>query len=173
MKDGPVRRALKAVARAAFYANRVPLRFWLRARGEERFSLGGECRRCASCCEAPSVRSNAACWYLPTLRWLFLAWQERVNGFVLTQSRRTDRVFVFRCAHFDSASRLCDSYASRPGMCRDYPRALLDQPSPEMLPGCGYRPVAKDAGRMLRALAAQPLSDEQRSRLARGLHLEE
>ena len=105
------------------------------------------------------------------LRRLFLRWQEAVNGFVLTQARRSERTFVFRCTHFDAATRSCDSYASRPGMCRDYPRALLFQPQPEMLSGCGYRPVARNAARVLRVLQDQPLTDEQRVRLSRELHL--
>jgi Fe-S-cluster containining protein len=173
MRDGPARRTLKAAARALFFANRLPERAWLRLSGRQQFRLGGECRRCARCCEAPSIRANAPVWYLRSLRFLFLAWQERVNGFVLVEARSRERSFVFRCTHFDPATRSCDSYASRPGMCRDYPRGLLHQPSPELLPGCGYRPVARDAARMLDALLSQPLSDEQRARLAKGLHLEE
>jgi Fe-S-cluster containining protein len=173
MNDGPVRRALKAVARANFFANRLPQRLWLRLRGEAAFTLGGECRRCAACCESPSIRANAAVWYLPTLRRLFLLWQERVNDFALVEARRSDRVFVFRCGHFDAESRLCDSYDSRPGMCRDYPRNLLHQSRPAFLPGCGYRAVAQDARRMLRVLESQPMSEEQRRRLVRDLHLEE
>jgi len=57
-------------------------------------------------------------------------------------------------------------------MCRDYPRVLLFQPYPEMHPGCGYRPVAPNAARVLRVLQDQPLTDEQRARLARELHLQ-
>jgi hypothetical protein len=56
-------------------------------------------------------------------------------------------------------------------MCRDYPRALLAQAHPELLPGCGYRPVARGADRMLRVLQDQPLTDEQRARLGRDLRL--
>jgi hypothetical protein len=107
----------------------------------------------------------------PRLRQAFLWWQAQVNGFVLVEARRAARTLVFRCTHFDTATRSCDSYASRPGMCRDYPRALLAQPSPAMLPGCGYRPRARGAPRMLDALATQPLTDAQRARLTRDLHL--
>jgi uncharacterized protein len=70
------------------------------------------------------------------------------------------------------ADRLCDSYETRPGLCRDYPRALLDQPVPEFLPGCGYRATAPGARRLLTVLDQQPLTAEQRDRLKRGLHLE-
>jgi hypothetical protein len=112
-------------------------------------------------------------WYLPGLRRLFLSWQERVNGFVRVGGDRDQRAFIFRCTHFDPDTRSCDSYDSRPGMCRDYPRALLAQPNPEMLPGCGYRPVAANREGLLSRLAALPLSPEARAKLVRGLHLEE
>ena len=172
MKDGPVRLAVKAVARAAFWLNRRADRGLRRARGETSFALGGACERCAACCEAPAIRVHAVVWLAPLLRRLFLRWQEAVNGFVLTDARRSERTFVFRCTHFDAATRSCDSYASRPGMCRDYPRALLFQPQPRMLPGCGYRPVARNAARVLRVLQDQSLTDEQRARLSRELHLQ-
>ena len=172
MKDGPARRSVKAVARAAFFLNRWADRGFLHVRGQQSFLLGGACERCAACCEAPAIRVHAALWLAPAFRRTFLWWQEAVNGFVLTEARRAERTFVFRCTHFDAATRSCDSYASRPGMCRDYPRALLFQPRPEMLPGCGYRPLARNAARVLRVLQEQPLTDEQRARLSRELHLQ-
>ena len=80
-------------------------------------------------------------WYFPTARRLFLWWQRRVNQFELTETKVADRVFVFRCDHFDRESRRCDSYQSRPGMCRDYPRVLLDQADPQFFRECGYFPL--------------------------------
>ena len=162
---------LKAAARAAFHFDLAAARAWLRLRGERPFELGGECRRCAACCEAPAIQANAFVWHMPRLRRLFLLWQRVVNGFELTGSDDRTHVFVFRCTHFDWATRSCDSYASRPGICRDYPRALLRQPGPVLLPGCGYRPVAPNAARLRRALADQPLTEEQRARLERDLYL--
>ena len=78
---------------------------------------------------------------------------------------------MFRCTHFDPSERRCDSYSSRPGMCRDYPRALLFQPAPELLPGCGYRPVSRKAGQLLRMLDTQPMRPEQRAKIEKELHL--
>ena len=98
--------------------------------------------------------------------------QEHVNGFVLTERDRRGRVFIFRCTHFDWATRSCDSYGSRPGMCRDYPRVLLQQANPEFLPGCGYRPVAPNAERLVRSLERASVTREQRERLRKDLHLE-
>jgi hypothetical protein len=154
-----------------FFLNRWTDRGLRRVRRADPFVLGGECRRCAACCEAPAVRVHPLVWLSPGLRRLFLAWQSRVNGFELVAAHRTERTFVFRCTHFDPVARACDSYASRPGMCRDYPRLLLAQAHPELLPGCGYRPVARHAARMLRVLQDQPLTEAQRARLERDLHL--
>lgn len=172
MRDGRVRRALKRVALWNFSVNVAVQRRVRRLRGHQLFRLGGDCRRCARCCEAPGIQVGRLVWYLPTLRRLFLWWQCRVNGFELTGRHTSQRVFVFRCTHFDWATRSCDSYDSRPGICRDYPRALLEQPSPELLPGCGYRPVAARAQALLAALSHQPLREEQREKLRRGLFLD-
>ena len=62
-----------------------------------------------------------------------------MNGFELVGEDAEEQALVFRCTHYDRATRSCDSYDSRPGMCRDYPRLLLWQPRPQLLPGCGYR----------------------------------
>jgi len=167
-----MRRAVKATARGAFFLNLWADRGFRRLRGERPYLLGGACQRCAACCEAPAIRVHPVVWLAPRLRRAFLWWHERVNGFVLAEARPRERTFVFRCTHFDRAARACDSYASRPGICRDYPRALFYQPSPELLPGCGYRPLARNAAELRRALSSAPLSDEQRERLRRGLHLD-
>jgi hypothetical protein len=173
MTDGPFRRALKRFARADFVVNLHATRAWRRVRGDRPYRLGGDCRRCARCCEAPAIRVGRTLWHLPLARRLFLSWQRRVNGFELSARDAGSRTFVFRCTHFDPATRSCDSYDSRPGICRDYPRLLLWQPSPEMLPGCGYRPVAPNAARLRQALAARDLTPEQRRRLSRDLFLDE
>jgi hypothetical protein len=172
MRDGVVRRTVKRLARFHFEANLLLHRRWRRWRGERPFVLGGDCRRCAACCEAPAIAVSRIVWFMPFVRRLFLSWQRFVNGFELEGSDRANRTFVFRCTHFDPRTRSCDSYDSRPGICRDYPRALLDQPSPELLPGCGYRPVSLRAGAWSAALARQPLSREQREKLRKGLFLE-
>jgi Fe-S-cluster containining protein len=172
MRDGPVRRAVKRVALLGFYANLVVYRAIERWRGRIPYELGGECRRCAACCDAPGIQVGRLVWYVPTLRRLFLWWHEKVNGFVLVERDVRSRVFVFRCMHFDRATRLCDSYDSRPGMCRDYPRVLLHQASPEFLPGCGYRPVARHAERLIRVLERAEVTREQMEKLKKGLYLE-
>ncbi len=172
MRDNVLRRALKGLALARFVVDLRIYRAIQRLRGRARYELGGECRRCAACCEAPAIQVGRVMWYLPTFRSVFLWWQRWVNGFELVGSDFRDRVFTFRCTHFDVATRSCDSYESRPGMCRDYPRVLLFQEHPELLPSCGYRPVARDAKRFLHVLDNQSLTDEQRARLKKNLFLE-
>jgi hypothetical protein len=172
VRDGPVRRVVKRVALWRFRLDLGLTRAILRARGERPYRLGGDCRRCARCCEAPAIQVGRAVFHLRTLRVPFLWWQRVVNGFELRAQDPRRGLFVFHCTHFDAATRTCDSYTSRPGPCRDYPRLLMWQPAPEMLPGCGYRPIDPRAGGLQRALDAQPLTPEQRARLREGLHLE-
>jgi hypothetical protein len=172
MRDGRLLRVVKRVALWNFVLGLSLHRALERRRGRIPHDLGGECRRCARCCEAPGIQVGWAVWYLRTLRGLFLWWQERVNGFVLVDRDRSGRVFIFRCTHFDWTTRSCDSYDSRPGMCRDYPRILLHQANPELLPGCGYRPVAPNAERLVRSLERASVTREQMARLKKDLHLE-
>jgi Fe-S-cluster containining protein len=163
---------VKGIALACFTAALAIDRVLARATGQAPYRLGGDCQRCAACCEEPAIRVGWITWYFPSLRRLFLLWQAHVNGFVLKETDKEAHTFVFTCTHFDRTTRLCDSYASRPGMCRDYPRAQLYQPHPELLPGCGYRPIARDAKRFLKVLDEQPLTPEQRAKLKKNLFLE-
>jgi hypothetical protein len=168
-----LRRGVKGIALAAFRADLGVDRAMGRLRGRPSYRLGGSCHTCARCCEEPAIRSNAATWYVPALRSIFLWWQRTVNGFVLLRAEAHGRLFVFSCTHFDPGTRRCDSYATRPGMCRDYPRGLLEQPRPEFLPGCGYRAVNTSAEGILRALQERDLSPEQMAKLRAGLYLDE
>jgi Fe-S-cluster containining protein len=172
VKDGPVRRVLKRVALWNFYANLWWHRARLRARGQEHYQLGGDCRRCARCCEAPAIQVGWLTWYIPFIRRAFLAWQRRVNGFDVTGRDPVSQAFIFRCRHFDWTTRQCDSYDTRPGMCRDYPRLLLEQPAPEFLPGCGYRAVWRNADDLSRALEAANVAPSTLERLRRDLYLD-
>lgn len=168
MRDGTLRRAIKRVALWHFVINVRAQRLFGR---RTRYRLGGDCRLCARCCEAPTIQVGRLVWRLPAARRLFLRWHDRVNGFELVE-RQPVRTFVFRCTHFDPTTRRCDSYASRPGMCRDYPRAILDQASPDFLPGCGYRPIAPNATQLLRELERRDLEPATLIELKRRLHLE-
>jgi hypothetical protein len=143
------------------------------ARGATPYDLGGSCQGCGTCCEAPAIRVGWLTWHLPALRRLFLWWHDTVNGFTLQSSNAAERTFVFACAHFDWAGRRCDSYESRPGMCRDYPRALLDQPATVLFPKCGYRALAANRIELLQILDDQNLQGESLAKLKKGLYLED
>lgn len=130
---------------------------WLagqRRRDPPLWDLGGACEGCGACCERPTI---AVGWlfFLPLLRGLFVAWQRHINGFVYVGDDRAARALVFSCSHFDAVARRCDSYDSRPGMCRDYPRLLLHQPAPEFFAACGHRAVDGSADKLLVALRAR------------------
>jgi len=168
-----VRSAIKALALGVYNARLALHRVHRRANDDIPYELGGACVLCAKCCEAPGIQVGLLTWYLPLLQRAFLLWHRQVNGFEMVEKSRADRGFIFRCTHFDPTTRRCDSYNSRPGMCRDYPRALLEQANPELFEGCGFKPVATDRVRLLRSLEEQPLSDEQRARLRKELYLED
>jgi hypothetical protein len=57
-------------------------------------------------------------------------------------------------------------------VCRDYPRNLMWQPDPELLPPCGYRPIAPNAAGLRAALDRLDLTPAQREKLRRGLRLD-
>ncbi|CAN5310968.1 hypothetical protein BH09SUM1_BH09SUM1_14670 [soil metagenome] len=173
MKDGPIRTGIKFASRMVFNVNLAGTRAIFKLRGDKPYQLGGDCQKCAACCETPGIQVGKILWYMPSARALFLWWQRRVNGFELQDREIGHRVFIFRCTHFDREARRCDSYHSRPGMCRDYPRGLLYTANPEMLPGCGYKPVACGAEKFIAALQQEGLSPDQLEKLKEKLRLEE
>jgi Fe-S-cluster containining protein len=173
MRDGPLLRGVKRVLLWNFQFDVWVSRLVSRLRGETPYRLGGRCEMCARCCEAPAIRVGRLLAHAPLLRRGLAAFERAVNGFELTGWDRRSRTLTFRCTHFDWQTRRCDSYESRPGMCRDYPRILLYQPRPEMLPGCGYRPVSPSAARLRAALGKENLTQDQWRALEKGLFLEE
>ena len=173
MRDGPVRRLIKRVARIRYAVDLWTTRRILSARGEPRYRLTGSCNGCGRCCETPVVQASTLTFRLRSLRWLALAWHRWINGFVLVDQDRRHKLFVFRCTHYDPATKQCDSYDSRPGMCRDYPRNLLYEPLPEFPQECGYSAVYKKADALLRSLEQANLPPEKLKELAKKLHLGE
>jgi Fe-S-cluster containining protein len=172
MRDGLIRRVLKAGARAVYMSDLTVKRRWNQFRGRRRWQLAGTCGGCAKCCEQPTIvvpRTMATWW---TLRTTFLWWQRVVNGFELVETERRPAAFAFRCTHFDAETRRCDSYDSRPAMCRDYPRLLLDRPWPELFDGCGYRAQPTGSPSLIVALnAADGLDEDQREEVEKRLGL--
>jgi Fe-S-cluster containining protein len=167
MRDGPIRRIIKK-ALAAWYLADLRRR---RRRSPPLWELAGVCGGCASCCERPAI-SVGWLFFAPRLLRPWLWWQRVVNGFSAVDRDADARAIVFSCAHFDPATRRCDSYESRPGICRDYPRMLLHQPEPAFFDGCGYRARAGNADGLLAALERVGLDDQQLVQIRRRLHLE-
>jgi Fe-S-cluster containining protein len=172
MEDGTIRGVIKRVT-CAIVGTEIRLRRALgRARGKTRYELTGTCRRSALCCETPAIQADLLTWYLPGLRRLFLWWQNRINGLELIRADRPTRTFVFRCSHFNWDTRLCDSYSTRPFMCRDYPRGLLSDAWPAFFPQCGHGARERGAERKREAIERADLSPEKKAELLRRLHLE-
>jgi Fe-S-cluster containining protein len=173
LKDGKVRSAVKAFALGVYSVRLALHRIHKRANGDIPYELGGACALCAKCCEAPGIQVDVLTWYVPLFRRIFLSWHRYVNGFEHLEKRRRERAFIFRCTHFDTKTRRCDSYHSRPGMCRDYPRGLLEQANPELFEGCGFKPLARNRVELLSELERQPLNEEQRVKLRKELYLDD
>jgi Fe-S-cluster containining protein len=171
MRDGPIRTTFKLVALLRFAVDLGVTRLIRRLRGESVFVLRGACQYCGGCCETPMIQTGRLFFYLPTCRWLFLTWQRLVNQLELLNADRATSTFTFRCGHWDTETRRCDSYATRPGMCRDYPRLLLDSVNPKLLDSCGYRAVDRRAQRLRRIFAENGLSAQQQAELEQRLHL--
>jgi Fe-S-cluster containining protein len=169
MRDGPLRRAVKRVGLGVF-----SVRLWLhRSQADIRYELGGGCVRSGNCCEAPGIQVGKLTWYIPFARRVFLWWHEHVNGFELIEASREQKAFFFKCTHFDTDARSCDTYESRPGMCRDYPLVLTEQANPEFIDGCGFRAIARNRDDLVHILDNQSLTSEQMKKLKKGLHLED
>lgn len=173
MRDGPLRRAIKWIARLRYNFDLAVTRLILRARGEPRYRLAGACNGCGRCCETPVIQASTPVFRLRSLRWLVLGWHRVVNGFEQISEDREHKLFVFRCTHYDPVTKQCDSYESRPGMCRDYPRNLIYSALPEFHSECGYYAVYKKAEGLRRALEETNLPPEKLEELVRKLHLKE
>jgi Fe-S-cluster containining protein len=172
VKDRPALAFVKRLVRW-FWSVELWLRRTLGWEWRRRFwVLAGACRACGACCVEPTVHAGPFTWHFSVVRRLFLAWQSRVNGFELLREEPDSNDLVFRCTHYDPDSRRCDSYRSRPSMCRDYPTVLLDQGWPELFPTCGYRVRARKPEKLRAGIEATSLSPEAKAELCRRMRLE-
>ena len=174
MRDNFIRRTIKLPLRHAYLLQLRMRRGWRgRVRGDApRYMLEGSCQGCGQCCEEPAITTGAMISSLALLRAAFLLWQRHVNGFILRQHDRAHHTFSFLCTHYDPCTRQCDSYTSRPGMCRDYPRIVLDQDAPALFDACTHSLRLSNTGALIEAIDADPtLSDAQREMLKERLFL--
>ncbi len=117
------------------------------------------------------IRIYAPLFYFKSVRWVLRTWHHLVNGFEYIGNNRRDKVLIFRCTHWDPDTKLCDSYSSRPGMCRDYPRNLIYTCDPVFLESCGYYAVSKNAEKMREALKELNLPPDKLAALQAKLHV--
>ncbi len=161
MRDGLVRVVLKAIARTLGAFELRVTRALLSRRGEPRYRLTGSCNGCGKCCERPSIQAGVLLWRLPVLRALTLWWQRVVNGFELVETDPRFKLFVFRCSHYDPVTKRCDSYESRPLMCRDYPVNLTFEAVPPLFSECSHGVVDRNAAQLRAALIAAGVTGDK------------
>ncbi|MDJ0841034.1 MAG: YkgJ family cysteine cluster protein [Acidobacteriota bacterium] len=172
MRDGRLLRVIKFVALCRFRIDLAVTRFILKLRGEPHYRLTGSCNGCGACCEAPTIRVHPLLFNLKPCRDVILAWHLHVNGFEYVSEDKETFSFTFRCSHYDRETKQCDSYDSRPGMCRDYPRNLIYGVNPQFFPDCSLKATAKNAASFIQALDSTDLTPEQREKLHKELHLD-
>ncbi|OGL41156.1 MAG: hypothetical protein A2161_07545 [Candidatus Schekmanbacteria bacterium RBG_13_48_7] len=171
MKDGIVRKTIKYVALARYMIDLKITRLIKSVGNSQTFHLEGSCNRCGKCCENPAIILSAPFFYLKTNRWLTLKWHKIVNGFEFVGENRKEKCFIFRCTHWNPETKLCDSYETRPGLCRDYPRNQIDSTDPVFMDSCGYYAVRKNAESMGKAIDKLLLSEEKTDKLKQKLHI--
>ncbi len=166
MRDGAVRRVVKRLARWRYGCDLAITRWIRRLRKEApELELAGHCNGCGACCETPMIYLNRWLFYARSVRWAVLGWHRWINGFEYLGEDRSQHAFIFRCTHYDTLTGQCDSYESRPGMCRDYPRNLLDSPAPEFLTPCSFYPRARNADEIVASLRDLNLPPERLAEL--------
>ena len=173
MTDGIGLRIFKRILWWRYAADLWITRRILKFRGEERYYLRGKCNHCGRCCEYPSVQMNEFAYHVEIYRRMVIRWHRTVNGFKLFKQHKHEATLTFTCLHYDPMTRRCDSYSSRPGMCRDYPMNQIYSVNPHFFPECGFYAVDKRAGSFRAALEKTDLPPEKLEELYRKLHLEE
>ena len=166
-----IKRVVKRAALICYMVDLNTTRIIQKLRGEPLYQLRGTCNGCGACCRSPMVQVFPLFFHIKSARKLILLWHQLVNGFEYVGEDRNNKTFIFRCSHWDPKSQKCDSYDSRPGMCRDYPRNLIYSTNPVFLKECSYYAVDKNAKTITEALEELDLPPEKLNLLKRKLHL--
>ena len=172
MKDGIILKTIKFIDRVCYTIYLKLTRFITRIFGTKHYELAGKCSSCGACCITPSIPAGEIIWNFKPLESTFLAWQKYINGFELIEKEEESRLYVFNCTHFDAKTRLCDSYSSRPGICRDYPKVLTYQVCPIFFESCTMKAYDPKAEELLNKLNSENLTDEQLKLIKKELYLE-
>lgn len=175
MRDNWIRRLLKTPARWLYTLQLSTHRLFQQKvlRTAPVYSLTGSCNGCGKCCEEPSIAIGGLLHVSSTLRFFFVLWQRHINGFHLTHYDTKHKVLSFTCTHYNTLTKACDSYHSRPAMCRDYPTIVLDTDAPTLFPECSYT-LTLNSAKTLAALIDEDttLTPEQRQKLKQNLSLD-
>lgn len=172
MKDGIVRTFIKLIAGIVYFIDLKITRFFWKLSGVKSYHLRGECSKCGACCVSPSIQVGKLVWNIGFFEICFLVWQKYVNGFEFVDRESQGRIYVFKCNHYNSEKNECDSYFSRPVMCRDYPKALTYQINPVFFKTCTLRPIDKKAKKILDKLQTKNMTEEQIELIKKELFLE-
>jgi uncharacterized protein len=170
VKDGVLRKSIKRIARLF---SGLDLRLSRRFSAPPRYKLKGSCNGCGKCCESPSVQADKLVFHISILKSIFLGWHQWVNGFILKETDARLRLFVFHCTHYNPVSKQCDSYDSRPMMCRDYPVNHTFDAVPQLFDECGFQMVDKNSKALLEQLKKTNLSNEKLLEMKKKLFLDD
>ena len=172
MRDNFAQRAIKNTLRHYYFFTLWIQRQHLKRKGRPKYILTGNCEGCGKCCENPAIKVGFLVTYLKSFRAIYVLWQKKINGFVYQRQNVEDQVLYFTCNHWDAQTKRCDSYDSRPGMCRDYPRNLLYSSVPDFFEECGFKPLDKNAAKFKLALDKVPLDEDKKKKIKDKLFLE-
>jgi Fe-S-cluster containining protein len=172
VKDGFVRRTVKRVALWRYNTDLWASRRIRQLRGDAPdLELHGSCTGCGACCDTPSIQLPTVIFFFKSVRAAVKLWHRHVNGFEYIGLDRRNRIMIFSCSHLDPVTKQCDSYDSRPGLCRDYPVNLLDDVRPTFFPKCGYFALDPDAESIRADLAELDLTPRRREYVERTFYV--
>lgn len=172
MRDNFAQKLIKNSFRTYYLFSLWLNRKRLKRKGLPKYTLIGNCESCGKCCENPAIKIGFLLNNIKFFKYLYNLWQKKINGFIFQKHNQETKVFYFICNHWDSNSKKCDSYDSRPGMCRDYPRNLLYSSIPDFFKECGYKPLDKNAKKFNLALDKISIDEEKKKKIKEKLFLE-
>ena len=174
MRDGPIRTTIKALVRWRYLTDLKITRKILQLKGEGAlYKLQGKCNGCGACCKSPMIQIHPWLFYFKSIRKATILWHEQINGFNYIGDNRKEKYLIFKCTHYQEETGQCDSYHSRPGLCRDYPNNLIYEPRPALLPECSYQIVDPNQQAIRESFKDLDLTEEQLSKLKKEFYIDE